>query len=311
MAIPESQLETWSHQGSISQSRDTYATIKRALEAPTAAYASKDFKVFLQGSYCNDSNIYAESDVDTVIRLDSIFYYDTSALAPAELAAFNAKLVSATYSYATFKTEAVAALQAAFGRGAVNVDQRAVKIKADGNRRSADVIVAAQYRKFRSAGLVAGILAGVASPDYEQGIWFSTSDGKPIVNYPQQHSANCTAKHQATNSKFKPMVRIVKNMRRKLVLDGVLDAKCAPSYFIEGLLYNVPNDQFRGTYADTFVAAMRWLLAADRAKWICANHQYFLVRDSFATCWSSANCDLFLNSLVKLWNDYRPSIRFL
>lgn len=99
MAIPESQLETWSHQGSITQSRDTYATVKRALEAPTAAYASKDFKVFLQGSYCNDSNIYAESDVDVVIRLDSIFYYDPSALSPGELAAFNASLIPGSCSY--------------------------------------------------------------------------------------------------------------------------------------------------------------------------------------------------------------------
>jgi hypothetical protein len=67
MAIPESQLETWSHQGSVKQSRDTYATIKRTLEASDTKYADKDFEVFLQGSYGNDTNIYAESDVDVVI----------------------------------------------------------------------------------------------------------------------------------------------------------------------------------------------------------------------------------------------------
>ena len=33
MAIPESQLDTWSHQGSIVQSCNTYNTIKNALEA--------------------------------------------------------------------------------------------------------------------------------------------------------------------------------------------------------------------------------------------------------------------------------------
>ena len=33
-------------------------------------YADKNLKVFLQGSYGNDMNIYAESDVDIVIRLD-------------------------------------------------------------------------------------------------------------------------------------------------------------------------------------------------------------------------------------------------
>jgi hypothetical protein len=79
MAIPESQLEDWSHQGSITQSKATYGTVKRSLEAPDTHYAGgNSFEVFLQGSYGNDTNIYAESDVDVVIRLDSVYYYDVS-----------------------------------------------------------------------------------------------------------------------------------------------------------------------------------------------------------------------------------------
>ena len=70
MPIPESQLDTWSHQGSITQSSTTYNAIKGALEDSTTPYAGKNFKVFLQGSYGNDTNIYAESDVDIIIRLD-------------------------------------------------------------------------------------------------------------------------------------------------------------------------------------------------------------------------------------------------
>jgi len=92
MAIPESQLDTWSHQGSITQSSTTYATVKRALEAADTKYANQSFEVFLQGSYGNDTNIYAESDVDVVIRLDTIYHYDTSALTPQDLAVFQAGL---------------------------------------------------------------------------------------------------------------------------------------------------------------------------------------------------------------------------
>ena len=70
--IPETQLDTWSHQGSITQSSATYATIKRSLEASDAGYANKNFHVFLQGSYGNDTNVYAESDVDVdVCRRDA------------------------------------------------------------------------------------------------------------------------------------------------------------------------------------------------------------------------------------------------
>src|SRR5690348_9837241 len=90
MGIPESQLETWSRQGSITQSSATYATVKRALEATDTKYAGKTYEVFLQGSYGNDTNIYAESDVDVVIRLDSVHYYDITALNAQQTAAFNA-----------------------------------------------------------------------------------------------------------------------------------------------------------------------------------------------------------------------------
>ena len=76
MAIPDAQLETWSHQGSVTQSSITYQIIRDALFDSSAAYANKLFDVFLQGSYGNDTNIFAESDVDVVIRLDSIFVYD-------------------------------------------------------------------------------------------------------------------------------------------------------------------------------------------------------------------------------------------
>jgi hypothetical protein len=80
MPIPESHLDVWSHQGSVVQSRDTYHTLRTALCAANAPYAGKSYEVFLQGSYGNDTNIYAESDVDTVIRLDAIFGYDLSGL---------------------------------------------------------------------------------------------------------------------------------------------------------------------------------------------------------------------------------------
>ena len=70
MPIPESQLETWSHQGSITQSSNTYNAIKSVLEANTTPYAGKNFKVFLQGSYGNDTNIYAESDVDIMVTFE-------------------------------------------------------------------------------------------------------------------------------------------------------------------------------------------------------------------------------------------------
>ena len=68
MPIPEAQLDTWSHQGSITQSSNTYNTIKNVLQHNDAPYSGKSYNVFLQGSYGNNTNIYAESDVDIIIK---------------------------------------------------------------------------------------------------------------------------------------------------------------------------------------------------------------------------------------------------
>jgi hypothetical protein len=87
------------------------------------------------------------------------------------------------------------------------------------------------------------------------------------------------------------MVHILKNIRSKLVEDGAIADGSAPSYFIEGLLYNVPDDKFGNSYSDTFVAAINWMVQADRSKLVCANEQYYLTLDSVAECWPRADCD--------------------
>ena len=88
MAISESQLETWSGQGAVTTFASTYATIKTALRDIMAPYNGKAYDIFLQGSYGNDTNIYADSDVDVVVRLSSTYYYDTSDLPPDQLSLF-------------------------------------------------------------------------------------------------------------------------------------------------------------------------------------------------------------------------------
>jgi hypothetical protein len=172
MAIPEPQLDTWSHQGSITQSSATYAAVKRALEAPDAKYAGRDYEVFLQGSYGNDTNIYAESDVDVVIRLDATYYHDTSALTPQDLAVFNAAFFPADYPYRDFEADVVSALTRAFGGGAVEAGSKAVKIKAEGGRRKADVVVAAEFRRYYS---------GPSGLQFVRGICFFDLGGNRIA----------------------------------------------------------------------------------------------------------------------------------
>lgn len=81
MSIPESKLEVWAKQGSVTQSADTYEIIKGAVESVHAPYANRSPSSFLQGSYGNNTNVYgAESDVDVVLQCNSVYYYDLNDL---------------------------------------------------------------------------------------------------------------------------------------------------------------------------------------------------------------------------------------
>jgi hypothetical protein len=297
MPIPESQLETWSLQGSITQSSDTYNSIKNVLEASTTPYTSKNFKVFLQGSYGNDTNIYAESDVDIVIRLDDCFFSDLDSLSDEEKEAHKQAFRDATYTHVDFKLDVLSVLTAQYGT-AVKAGTKAIAIDASGSRRKADVIVATQFRryfKFRST----------SDSEYVEGICFFNTAGERIANYPKQHSANLTAKHQASSRWMKSMARVFKNMRSRMVEDGLIEAGVAPSYYIEGLLYNLPNDRLTSSYQDCVINTLNWYRReADKAMLLCVNEQYYLLRDGYHTCWPQANCDAFVNAAVKLWNNW-------
>jgi hypothetical protein len=297
MGIPESQLETWSHQGSITQSSNTYNTIKNALEGTDTPYANKTYKVFLQGSYGNDTNIYAESDVDIVIRLDDCWQSDVSHLSDLDKASYKEAFVDAKYGHVALKRDVLQVLTDRYG-GAVKAGSKAIAIAANGSRRKADVIVAVQYRRYYK-------FKSTADQSYDEGICFWNSDGTRIANYPKQHSANLTRKHQETNKWLKPMARILKNLRSRLVDDGLMEAGIAPSYYLEGLLYNVPTNLFGRTYQESLANAINWIHnEADKDKLLCANEQYYLLRDNAHTCWSRANCDAFIAAAIELWNDW-------
>ena len=277
-------------------SKETYATVKLALESADAGYADKNYNVFLQGSYGNDTNIYKESDVDVVIRLDSIFTYDIKNLQPDQKIAFQAAHPAATYTHTHFRDHVLEVLYNRFG-DAVVPGTKAVKINPLHNRRKTDVLIATQHKKFSS-------WYGPGNDVQVTGISFHKADGTRVSNYPKQHRENLITKNQATSEWFKHIVRICKNARQKLIDQGVIAAGVAPSYYVEGLLYNAPNNLFGTSYDASMVNVINWLLEADRSKFLCANQQYPLLDGNADVTWNSANCNAYLDGLVELWKDW-------
>jgi hypothetical protein len=294
MAISEAQLETWSHQGQTGQFTATYETLKGVLHDRNAPYAARSFDSFLQGSYANDTNVHGDSDVDIVISTDEVYYSDTSQLGDEDLARFKQGWTAATYTLDDFKRDVASWLTNKYGNSVVP-GAKALFVAGNGVRRDADVIVAAEFRRYHR-------FSGRGDPnDFTKGICFFNSSGTRIENFPKLHSANCTSKHQATKSWFKPTARIHKNLRNTLVAKGLIADGLAPSYFIEGLLYNVPPDRFGGTEVANFTDTFDWLASADREKFVCANEQFYLLNDSSPVTWTAAKCTTYLNAIASYW----------
>jgi hypothetical protein len=298
MPIPQSKLETWSGIGSQVQSSSTYATVRAALERQDTGFYANHPEIFLQGSYGNDTNIYAESDVDIVICHQEAWFRNLDALPSFQVNAYKQNHHIPAYTYSQFKSDVHAALRKAFG-DSVTKGTKAFKIAANGSRRSADVIPAFEfhnYTKFISLN-DQSFLPG--------GIGFLDSSDNLITNFPKIHSANLTAKNIATAGKFKPTVRVFKNMRSKLVEDGVISDGTAPSYFIECLLHNAPASLYVGSYSEIVLALLVWLSKLEnRASLKCA-HNYHALIGTNAACWPDADALAYINGCINLWNNWK------
>jgi hypothetical protein len=270
--------------------------MRSALEDPAAPYAARDFNIFLQGSYGNDTNIYADSDVDVVIKTNSVFYADTNELSPGDLESYNANFVAASYDYNDFKKDVVTHLIRKFGTS-VKPGKKAIFVEGNGSRRDCDVLPAAQFRRYYRYN-------GWSDQRYDEGIVFWTTDNVRIVNYPKQHSANCTTKHQATSSWFKPSVRILKNMRNTMIERGYLAEGVAPSYFLEGMLYSVPNTKFGSSYTSTIANSINWLADCDRTRLVCANEQYMLFHPTSPVTWRVEKFEQYLTAVGRFWENF-------
>lgn len=296
MPIPETQLKTWSAQGSITQSAATYDTIKTVLNDSSSPYYLKDFSIFLQGSYGNNTNVWSDSDVDIIIRLNQTFYSDLSHLEQGAKSSFDITYPDVQYGFHEFRKEIVDWLTKHFGSD-VKLGKKAIFVKGNNGRRDADVLVCAKLRRYRKGSTG-------SDSQYDEGICFFLQDMTRVINFPEQHRDNGITKHQNSSEWFKKMVRVYKNLRNRMVDDGYLLEGVAPSYFIEGMLWNVPSEKFGISFEDSFVNSFNWVNNSDKTQLACANDLYWLIREGEGNCWNPADFETYTSAVKKYWSEW-------
>lgn len=203
--------------------------------------SGRSVKLFVQGSYANNTNVRTHSDVDIAVVQEDIFttkYRDSSSIYPQSDADYHFTTVQP--SAKSFKDEVQECLEQDFGD---DVERKNKSIKVHGNtyRKDADTVPCRRYRDYRKDYL--------KNPDnYIGGIVITPDRGPTIINYPEQHIANGREKNEATHHHYKKMVRIMKKMRY-LMADSTIStyasaANNVSSFLLESLLWNVDNQWY-------------------------------------------------------------------
>lgn len=296
LGIPESQLQTWAQLPSSTAAEATHTSIRTLLEG-SPRLRRYTFDTFLQGSYRNYTNIRANSDVDIVVRLTSVFEPDYSSLPWEERLRKELQASKASYGLSTFRADVLHVLREQYGYSAVTDGDKCLKVigTSSGSRLPADVLPAMLHSKFFPNNLK---LDGI--------VFYTQRTGRQVVNYPIQHYDNGALKHQATGNNFKPAVRMFKNAREKAIGKRYLLLETAPSYFVQCLFFNVPDSLFSSNLRSTYIDVVNHLLSLSPqqlSQFLCQNRAQYLFGDT-PEQWDIPSALVFVKALERLWDNW-------
>ncbi|MCI0623705.1 MAG: hypothetical protein L0387_18940 [Acidobacteria bacterium] len=212
--IPESEIARYSSSLSLRASSDV-STFQDAVRDALG----NDFETLLQGSYRNDTCIRDINDVDIVaLRKHTVS------------SEFSQESYSNTISWGDIFADVKGKLGAsARFRGKVKLSDKCVKVDTDWK---ANVVPAVR----------------ISSYDQDPIAIYSFREAAERQNFPRLHYQRGVQKHQSTSKTFKPVVRIFKNW----VANHWPGEDVAPSFYVECLIFNVPDDKFFQDLARAF-----------------------------------------------------------
>jgi hypothetical protein len=242
--ISEQQLSSWTSRAFDNEdekARNTERMIREAI-AGDPLLKTLPIDVYAKGSYKNNTNVRRDSDVDVAVEYTGILYPTYDSETSSELVDLAQGLGPYTGRFrdsvgntqiGEFKDAVGRALERAFGNAAVERHNKVFTVRESGRSLAADVVPCATHRHFWTP------------QRYAEGIrLLPDRPALPIYNYPAQQLANGVAKNNATGRAFKRVVRILKNLENRMVIDGASPE--VASYLIECLVYNCPNTCFTG-----------------------------------------------------------------
>jgi hypothetical protein len=287
----ESTFQAWGQAPGVTEQtkcENAERAIRKAIDA-SSALSGRNIKVFAQGSYRNRTNAPGDSDVDIcILCTDSIFFNLPNGMTADQFGI----TTPATYRFDAYKNDIGDALVNHFGATSVRRGTKAFDIRENTYRVDSDAIATFEYRLYKEDGT------------YITGTSFIPDGGSTFtVNWPEQNYNNGVAKNDQTGRRFKAVVRILKQLRMDMSEAGDAVASKIPSYLLECLVWNVPNDRFGNeTLTEDVRRCIAWLWNNTRTddqcnEWGEINEMKYLFRP-----WQPWTRDQANEFLQRAWN---------
>ena len=129
------------------------------------------------------------------------------------------------------------------------------------------------------------------------------SNQRWVVSYPEQHHAKGLRKKRGTNGRYKRTIRIFKSARNHLIENDAIGDGTAPSYFIECLLHNIPNNLFRPSFSESYSGIMKYLSTTSLKQFKCQNEVQELFGSS-RDLWNVDEARRLVQALGQLWEKW-------
>ncbi|MBA5247971.1 MAG: nucleotidyltransferase [Gammaproteobacteria bacterium] len=279
----EITLSDWSRAASASEEQRISNAISMIKEAVNNSdqLKEKEIEIFVQGSYANNTNVRANSDIDICIMLKDTF----SAKYPKGLTRGDYGFSASDYSFSTFRSAVIKSLADKFGNENITPGNKSIKINSNSYRIEADAVPCFQYRNYYHND-------SKNPNDFIEGHKIYAQNDDDAISYPKQHIENGKNKNVSTQRRFKRTTRVLKKIRYHMIDNGESVDRSISSFLIECLLWNVPDDIFNenDTHESRVKESIRYL--------------YFKTKDHQDECkkWGEVSEILFLFSDNKKWN---------
>ena len=184
----EDQLVKWTAPSSDTEKDKQDRTERMIREAIKShePFNGCSLRVYAKGSYANNTNVRADSDVDIAVECTDVLYWEESEngiYTPGES-------YKGVWTPAKFRAELVSAMKARFSTQVDCSGSTAIQINSSSARLDADVVPCFSFRYHMKTGS-------------RDGTKIFKTDGSNIVNYPAQQLENGVAKNKQTGYYYK------------------------------------------------------------------------------------------------------------